>query len=447
MDTSALTGESAPRHCGCGDTVLSGMVVSTGTIEIRVEKEFYDSTVSKILEMVENAAGKKAKTERFITRFSQYYTPIVVILALLMAIIPSLFDGDWSVWISRALNFLVVSCPCALVISVPMSFFMGIGAASRQGVLVKGGNYLELLSKTDTIVFDKTGTLTYGRFSVSNVIPEHRREEILRTAAIAESLSLHPIARSIVEAAGSVDTAGWHMEERAGKGIKAKNNYDTILAGNEQFMHENDICVVATDNVQTIVYVAKNGEYLGCIEIEDTVKEGVADVISVLKIQGINTVMLTGDNEGAAQKVAAQIGIDRCHAKLLPGDKVEIIEQILLHKGSGSVVFVGDGINDAPVLTRADVGIAMGAIGSDAAIEAADIVLMYDRLDSIIEAIKISKETMRIVFENIIFAIGIKLLVLALTPFDLVSVWLAIFADVGVAVIAVLNAMRAGKSR
>lgn len=445
LDTSALTGESMPRHCGPGDEILSGVIVSNGVLEIRAEKAFYDSTVSKILDMVENASGKKAKAEKFITRFARYYTPVVVLLALLQAIVPPLFDGRWTHWVQNAMNFLVVSCPCALVISVPMSFFCGIGAASREGVLVKGGNYLELLAKADLFVFDKTGTLTKGRFEVTQVLPEARRQEILHAAAIAEAGSLHPIAQSILRAAGAAEP-GWSVTEDAGFGVRAEKDGAVILAGNRRMMETHGIAVASPEPLGTVVYVAKNGSLLGTIQISDAVKPDTVSAIAALQAQGVKTMMLTGDHETVAAAVAKQVGVSDYEANLLPGDKVRKVEELLQKKeNSGVLAFVGDGINDAPVLMRADVGIAMGAVGSDAAIEAADVVLMHDRLSSISVARKIAHKTMAIVRQNIVFALGIKLLVLGLTPFGLVSIWLAIFADVGVAILAILNAMRAGK--
>ena len=445
LDTSALTGESMPRPCGPGDAILSGVIVTNGVLEIRVEKAFYDSTVTKILDMVENASGKKARAEKFITRFARYYTPIVVLLAVLQAVIPPLFDGQWVRWIQNAMNFLVVSCPCALVISVPMSFFCGIGAASREGVLVKGGSYLEMLAKADWFVFDKTGTLTKGNFEVTQVLPESRREEILAAAAIAERGSLHPIALSICKAAGEGE-AGWAVTEQAGHGVKAEKDTNVILAGNRRLMESHGITVSACETVGTVVYVAKNGEYLGAIVIADALKTDTVDAIRALHQQGAKTVMLTGDNEVVAAAVAKQVGVSHFEAGLLPGDKVDKVEELLEKKDKNSVLaFAGDGINDAPVLMRADVGIAMGGVGSDAAIEAADVVLMHDRLSAIPVARKIARKAMGIVRQNIVFALGVKLLVLALTPFGLVSIWLAIFADVGVAVLAILNAMRAGR--
>ena len=445
LDTSALTGESMPRPCGPGDAILSGVIVSNGVLEIRVEKAFYDSTVSKILDMVENASGKKARAEKFITRFARYYTPVVVLLAVIQAVVPPLFDGRWIHWIQNAMNFLVVSCPCALVISVPMSFFCGIGAASREGILVKGGSYLELLAKTDTFVFDKTGTLTKGSFAVTQVLPECDRAEILSAAAIAERGSLHPIAQSILKAAGEGEP-GWTLTEQAGHGVRAEKDGSVILAGNRRLMEAHHNAFAQTETAGTVVYVARDGRYLGAIVISDELKPDTAEALAALKAQGARTVMLTGDNEMAAAAVAKQVGVTRYEAGLLPGDKVRKVEELLEQKEKNSVLaFVGDGINEAPVLMRADGGVAMGGVGSDAAIEAADVVLMHDRLSALPVAKRIAQKTMSIVHQNIVFALGIKLLVLALTPFGLVSIWLAIFADVGVAVLAILNAMRAGK--
>ncbi len=442
LDTAALTGESMPRACVPGDAVLSGVISTTGVLEIRVEKGFYDSTVSKILDMVENASGKKAKAEQFITRFARYYTPVVVILAVLLAFVPPIFDGQWVKWIQNALNFLVVSCPCALVISVPMSFFCGIGAASKAGILVKGGSYLELLDKADLFVFDKTGTLTKGSFAVTEVLPAANREAILQAAAIAEAGSTHPIAQSILRAAEHSES-GWELTEQAGFGVAARKGKEVILAGNQRLMENNHISVEAPATIGTVVYVARNGAYLGSIVIADELKE---DTVSAIRDLQANTMMLTGDHEAVAAAVAKQAGVTHYEAGLLPGDKVEKVEALLAKKGKHSVLaFVGDGINDAPVLMRADIGIAMGGIGSDAAIEAADVVLMHDKLSALPVAKRIAGKTMSIVRQNIVFALGIKLLVLALTPFDLVSIWLAIFADVGVAMLAILNAMRAGR--
>lgn len=445
LDTSALTGEAMPRACKPGDHVLSGVIATNGALEIQVEKAFYDSTVSKILDMVENASGKKAKAEKFITRFARYYTPIVVCLALIQALIPPLFDGQWVRWIQNAMNFLVVSCPCALVISVPMSFFCGIGAASREGVLVKGGSYLEQLAKSDIFVFDKTGTLTQGKFSVVRVEPETRRNDVLHAAANAERGSLHPIAQSILQVSGDGEP-GWDIAEEAGHGVIARKNGSIILAGSQRLMQAHKIAVQPLETTGTVVYVAKDGAYLGAIEIADQLKPDTEGTVAALREQGAQTVMLTGDTAGTAAAVAKQVGVDRYEAELLPGDKVLAVEKMLEHKKKNSVLaFAGDGINDAPVLMRADVGIAMGGVGSDAAIEAADVVLMHDRLSAIPVARSIAKKTMKIVYENIAFALAVKLTVLALTPFGLVSIWLAIFADVGVAILAILNAMRAGR--
>lgn len=446
LDTSALTGESAPRYCRPGDEILSGTIVSSGALEIRVEKEFYDSTVSKILDLVENASAQKAVAEKFITKFARLYTPVVVGLALLLALLPPLVDGAWNVWVGRAMNFLVVSCPCALVISVPMSFFAGIGAASSKGVLIKGGSYLELLNRADIFVFDKTGTLTKGEFSVIDVNPSCNKEEILRCAAIAEQMSLHPIARAILRVKDCDDTIGWSIEEKAGHGVCARKNSCEIVAGNENYLKDFGVEIEPAISSGTIVYVAKDGILLGHIEIGDELKADAVSVVSFLGKQKTKTVMLTGDRLEAAQRVAKEVGVDDFRAGLLPGDKVAYVEKLLDEKQKHSVLaFVGDGINDAPVLMRADIGIAMGAIGSDAAIEAADVVLMYDDLSSIVAAKCIARKTMAIVMQNIVFALTVKLMVLALTPFGLVSVWLAIFADVGVAILAILNAMRAGR--
>jgi len=445
LDTSALTGESMPQLCRSGDPILSGVIVTSGELQIRVEKAFYDSTVSKILDMVENASGKKARSEQFITRFSRYYTPTVVIFAVLLAFVPPLLDGQWSAWIQKALNFLVVSCPCALVISVPLTFFSGIGAASRQGVLVKGGNYLEMLSKADIFVFDKTGTLTKGSFEVVQVLPEENRSRILQRAAVAERASLHPIARSICDAADYSET-GWVITEEAGFGVRAEKDGNVLLCGSYRMMKANGISVDVADTEGTAVYVAENGKILGTIIICDTVKPDAALALHTLKDQGAKSIMLTGDREAAAKQIAMQLGVTEYEAQMLPGDKVSHVEALLAKKGQKSVLaFVGDGINDAPVLMRADVGIAMGGIGSDAAIEAADVILMHDRLSALPIARRIAQKTMRIVWQNIVFALGIKLAVLALTPFGIVSIWLAVFADVGVAVLAICNAMRAGR--
>ena len=465
LDCSALTGESAPVSVEAGDAVLSGSINKSDVLRIRTEKPYSDSTVSKILELVENASSKKAKSENFITRFAAIYTPAVVGLAVILAVLPPLIIGYnvpsvWTDWVTRALTFLVVSCPCALVISVPMSFFGGIGAASKHGILVKGGNYLELLGKTDTVVLDKTGTVTKGSFEVVNVFCADgvTREELLETAAAAESFSLHPVARSIVAAAdGFVPRPCASAREIAGRGVCARVGDDEILCGNLLLMAENNVEAQAADEaVGTVVYVAVNGKFAGALEIADAVKEDSASALAELRSQGVKTVMLTGDNRAAAERVAAAVGVDEFRAELLPDQKVEAVEDLLAKRSGGgkrnrnaavggSVAFVGDGINDAPVLSRADVGIAMGGIGSDAAIEAADIVLMNDKLSQIVLARKIAKKTVGIVRQNIVFALLVKVAVLVLAACGIANMWLAVFADVGVAVLAILNAMRALK--
>lgn len=461
LDCSALTGESAPVAVAAGSAALSGAINLSSVIKVRTDKQYEDSTVAKILDLVENASAKKAKSESFITRFAAIYTPAVVICAVLLAVLPPLFLGMrsaavWTDWVTRALTFLVVSCPCALVISVPLSFFGGIGAASRNGVLVKGGNYLELLSKVDTLVFDKTGTVTKGRFEVVAVTGE--REHVLVAAARAERFSAHPIARSIVAAAEAVgyspDADGGIAEELAGRGIIAAVGGAEIVCGNALLFGERGIEFERADGARgTVVYVAENGVYLGAVEIADAVKDDSAAAIAELKALGIKTVMLTGDRGAAAKAVAAEVGVDEVHAELLPADKVTEVEKLIAAgdriggkskkgKRRNAVAFVGDGINDAPVLSRADVGIAMGAIGSDAAIEAADVVLMNDRLSQIPFARRIAKRTVGIVMQNIIFALAVKAATLVLAACGIADMWLAVFADVGVAVLAILNAMR-----
>lgn len=452
LDTSALTGESALRTATEGDEVISGCVNLSGTLTVRVEKPYADSTVSRILELVENAADKKARTESFITRFARYYTPIVVGLAVLIAIIPPLLVGGWSDWILRGLTFLVVSCPCALVISVPLSFFGGIGGASKLGILIKGSNYLEALSQVDAVVFDKTGTLTSGTFAVTDIVPVMgmSEEQLLEYAAHAEALSNHPIALSIQKEYGR-DIQMERItdsEELSGHGVKVVADGRIILAGNEKLMYLNDIQMDTKELIGTQVHVAVDGEYAGVVVIGDTVKADSAEAIRDLHAEGVSrTIMLTGDRTAVAEAVARDLGVDEVHAELLPQDKVSIIESLLAPEGSkdkhGKVAFVGDGINDAPVLMRADVGIAMGAMGSDAAIEAADIVLMDDRPTQIARALKVARKTMRIVWQNIVFALGIKFAVLILAAFGIANMWMAVFADVGVAVLAILNAMRA----
>ena len=487
IDTAALTGESVPRTARPGDEVISGCVNLTAKLVVRATKPFEDSTVSRILELVENAAEKKARTENFITRFARVYTPIVVGVAAVLAIVPPLlFGGQWSDWILRGLTFLVVSCPCALVISVPLSFFGGIGGASRLGILVKGSNYLEALGSTETVVFDKTGTLTDGTFSVTELIgaPGVSEAELADIAAAAETFSTHPIAQSVrayrdsltTDArpdsdndanlaqpdsdstttgarpdSGSITTAERvrDVREISGQGVEAVVDGRNVLVGNGKLMAAHDIAFTATDVPGTVLYVAADGTYLGAIVIADTVKPDAARAIADLRAAGVKkTVMLTGDRTPVARAVAAELGIDEVHAELLPQDKVAEVEALLAQterdtNGKGKLAFVGDGINDAPVLTRADIGIAMGAMGSDAAIEAADIVLMNDDPDDIARAIHLARRTMGIVWQNIVFALGVKFAVLVLAAFGIANMWMAVFADVGVAVIAILNAMRA----
>lgn len=453
IDTAALTGESLPREVAPGDAVVSGCVNMSGVLRIRTTKEFGESTATKILEIVENSSAVKAKSERFITRFARYYTPTVVFAALALALIPPLFTGfDFVPWITRALTFLVVSCPCALVISVPMSFFGGIGGASKRGILVKGANYLEALASVGTAVFDKTGTLTKGSFSVTEIRPAMvtNAKEVLWIAAHAECYSTHPIAVSLRKCFGEpIDHARVSsVEELPGRGVRATFDGSEIrYVGNAALMQELGVHYpeFGEDAVGTVVYVATDRLCLGCITIADEPKEDAAEAISALKRLGVrHTVMLTGDRRSVAEDVAGRLGVTSVYAELLPADKVRIVERLLAEKtDKETLAFVGDGINDAPVLARADVGIAMGAFGSDAAIEAADVVLMDDKPTRIVEAITIARKTVRIVRQNIAFAIGIKVLVMALAAFGVASLWLAVFADVGVAVIAILNAMRA----
>ena len=452
IDTSALTGESAPREAEPGSELLSGCINLNGTLRLRVTKEFGESTVSKILDMVENASEKKAKAEDFITRFAKYYTPSVVFAALALAVIPPLFLGDWSVWVSRAMSFLVISCPCALVISVPLSYFGGIGGASKAGILVKGSNYLEALSRAEVVVFDKTGTLTKGNFVLSEQAPAEgvAAQELLEYAALAESYSTHPIAQSIRAAYGKeLDLSRVQdVKEISGKGVLAQIDGAQIAAGNAKLMEEQcQSGYIPAETVGSVVYLAKEGRYLGHLTIRDELKEDAAQAIADLKAAGVKqTVMLTGDAKAVAEDVAGKLGMDAVYAELLPLDKVQKVEQLLEQKsGKGKLVFVGDGINDAPVLTRADIGIAMSALGSDAAIEAADIVLMTDAPSKISQAIRISRRTHRIVMQNIIFALGVKGIALVLGAFGLIHMLAAVFADVGVSVIAIINAMRAMK--
>ena len=449
LDTAALTGESLPREIEPGDDVISGCINQSGLLRVRVTKVFGESTVAKILNLVENSSSKKAKAENFITKFARYYTPCVVIGALLLAVLPPLFfGGEWSDWVHRALIFLVISCPCALVISVPLSFFGGIGGASKCGVLVKGGNYMEVLAKTDIVVFDKTGTLTKGVFNVTAIHPDTVSEaQLLELAALAESYSDHPISRSLKDAYNQeIDTARvGEVEEVAGRGVRAKVDGKLVCVGNDKLMDERGVAWHPCHHIGTTVHVEVDGLYAGHIVISDEIKADAPDAIRALKEQGVQkTVMLTGDAKAVGESVAAQLGIDKVYTQLLPADKVARVEELLSQKAPKSrLAFVGDGINDAPVLSRADIGIAMGAMGSDAAIEAADIVLMDDKPSKIAAAIEIAKKTLRIVRQNIIFALAVKALVLILGAFGMANMWEAVFADVGVSVIAILNAMRA----
>ncbi|WP_302633275.1 heavy metal translocating P-type ATPase [uncultured Clostridium sp.] len=449
IDTSVLTGESVPRKIVPNDEILSGGINTSGLLKVKVTKKFGESTVSRILEMVENAASKKADTEKFITKFAKVYTPIVVVLAILIAVIPSIFikDALFSTWIYRALVFLVVSCPCALVVSVPLGFFAGIGGASKKGVLVKGSNYLELLKDLETVVFDKTGTLTEGVFSVTEINTNGiDKEKLIEVAAMAESFSNHPIAISIIKEYGKeVDKEVIKAyKEILGRGIKAVINNEEVLVGNSKLMNEFNILYNEVDSIGTVVYCAMNGEFKGSIVISDKIKENTAEALINLKKAGVKkTVMLTGDNKKTAYKVGKKINIDEIHSELLPLDKVREVEELLKRSNkNGKLAFVGDGVNDAPVLARADIGIAMGGIGSDAAIEAADIVLMKDDINALVDAINISKKTNKILWQNIVFALGIKILVMVLGTFGIANMWTAVFADVGVTIIAIINSTR-----
>ena len=450
IDTSALTGESVPREVEVGSDILSGCININGVITAEVTKEFGESTVSKILDLVENASSKKSNSEQFITKFARYYTPVVVIIAVFLAIIPPLvIDGaTFSDWIYRALAFLVVSCPCALVISIPLSFFGGIGGASKKGVLVKGSNYLEALAETEIVVFDKTGTLTKGVFNVQEIHPEGvSKEEVLELTAHAESYSNHPISLSLKRAYSKEIDNGRisDVEEISGHGVIATVGGKKVMVGNIKLMKMMDIPYFKGELIGTIVHVAVNNKYIGYIVIADEVKEDSAQAIKELKAANIKqTVMLTGDNKSIGSKVAKELGLDKVYAELLPADKVEKLEELFSQKSKkGKLAFVGDGINDAPVLARADIGIAMGGLGSDAAIEAADVVIMTDEPSKIATTMKISKKTLKIAHQNIVFAIGIKIIVLILSAFGITTMWAAIFADVGVTIIAVLNAFRA----
>ena len=455
LDTAALTGESVPRRAAAGDAVISGCVNGEGTLRVRVTREYEDSTVAKILDLVENSSSRKARLENFITRFARYYTPIVTVGAVVLAIVPPLFGWmPWSSSVRRACNFLIVSCPCALVISVPLGFFGGIGAASKIGVLVKGSNYLEAAAGMTTVVMDKTGTLTKGEFKVQKVLPANgfTKEELLEMAAYGEALSTHPIAQSIRTAYGKNPDSSRLSDssETAGHGVKIRLDGRQLMIGNSKLMESAHVAYAECKENGTIVYVSLDGKFAGAIVISDTVKEGAADAVAAMKKAGIRrTVMLTGDRKSTADAVASGLGIDEVHAELLPGDKVGCVEKLLgeLSGTKNKLGFVGDGINDAPVLMRADVGIAMGSLGSDAAIEAADIVLMDDDIAKIPAIIRIARKTLRIVKSNVFFAITVKLLILLLSVFGLASMWAAVFADVGVAVICILNSMRALKVR
>lgn len=450
LDTAALTGESLPRDVAPGVEIVSGCINLTGLLRAEVTRPYDQSTVAKILELVETSTTKKAKAENFITKFARYYTPAVVFSAIALAVIPPLFGlGTFGLWFHRALTFLVVSCPCALVISIPLSFFGGIGGASRQGILIKGGNYLEALANAGIAVFDKTGTLTQGAFSVTQICPDGiSNEAFLSLAATAEQFSDHPISRSIRAAVGTVDAAPAEVQEIAGEGIIAHADSRTILAGNGTLMAHHSISCPSVSAPGTVVHVAADGVYRGYLVAEDEIKPTSLQALRQLKQSGIRkTVLLTGDSPTVGEAVGKKLGLDEVHAGLLPADKVEKLEQLLRAKqGNEQLIFVGDGINDAPVLARADIGVAMGAMGSDAAIEAADIVLMDDDLTKLSKAVSIARKTKSIVTQNIVFALGVKFLVLALTPFGLSNMWIAVFADVGVAIIAILNAGRTLKA-
>ena len=457
FDTSALTGEAIPRTFEIGDEILSGFINTTNLVEIEVTKSFENSTISKILDLVQNASSKKSKTENFITKFARFYTPAVVIIALLIAILPMIFvkDAQFSTWLYRALIFLVVSCPCALVVSIPLGFFGGIGGASKNGILIKGANYLEALNNLETVVFDKTGTLTKGKFKVSEINVQnskYTKDDLLKYAAIAESFSNHPIAQSIVleyeknnKKLEKTDSSEFEFEEIAGHGVKVKYENNEILAGNLKLLKKENIEAAEKDAVGTVVYVAKDGKYLGNLIIADEIKEDAKKTIEELNNLGIkNVVMLTGDNRKIGENVASKLNISKVFTDLLPLGKVEKMEEFLKNKSTnGKVLFVGDGINDAPVLARADIGVAMGGVGSDAAIEAADMIIMNDEPSKIVTALKIAKKTKKIVWQNIIFALGVKIIILVMGALGFATMWEAVFGDVGVALIAILNATRA----
>lgn len=448
LDTTALTGESVPRKITAGQEIFSGCVNGSGTLRVRVTKEFENSTVAKILELVENAGSKKAKTENFITKFAKYYTPVVTIGAVLLALLPPLITGDsFGEWLEKACIFLVVSCPCALVISVPLGFFGGIGAASKIGVLVKGSNFLEAMAEVTTVVFDKTGTLTKGEFKVSRILPEGMTsEELLEVAALGEAYSNHPIGEALKEAYKTEPDLSRVAEatELAGYGIRVLVDKREVFLGNEKLMRQQNISYSPAESGGTVVYVAKDGKFAGSIVISDRIKEGAKEALETMREAGIRrTVMLTGDRREAAEEIAKTLSLDEVHAELLPGDKVTRVEELLLQQtAKEKLAFVGDGINDAPVLTRADIGIAMGSMGADAAIEAADIVLMDDKVEKIAAVVEISRKTLRIVKQNIVFALVIKVGVLVLGALGMATMWEAVFADVGVSVLAILNSMR-----
>lgn len=444
IDVKALTGESIPVEVSEGDEILSGSINSTGVIRVQTTSEYADSTVARILELAENAADKKAKTENFITRFAVVYTPIVVILAVIVAIIPSLFTGEWMRWIYTALNFLVVSCPCAVVVSVPMAFFCGIGAASRCGLLLKGSNFVELLAKSNVYAMDKTGTVTKGEFSVAEVLPENNRDEVLELAGIAESGSRHPIALAIRQAANVTGgTDGWEIKEISGKGSVATCGEDVIVVGNAKLMADYNVVFDECESIGSIVYVAKNGVYKGVIFVRDLIKEGAVEAIAGLKKSGAKTVILTGDNAKTAAAVAKETGVDEFRAELLPSGKVDEIEKLLENKNKGDVLaYLGDGINDAPALVRADVGIAMGGIGSDSAVEAADAVLMNGDLRMLGKAVGVCRKTLRIVKENIVLSLFVKVGIMVLSLLGTGNMWLSVVGDVGVAIMAIINSLR-----
>ena len=452
LDTRALTGESVPRMAHEGDTVLSGCIALDGVLSVRVEKTFGESTASKIIRLVEDAADRKTPAERFITRFARYYTPAVVIAAVLLAVVPSLITGNWAVWIHRALTFLVISCPCALVISIPLAVFGGLGAASRAGVLIKGGNFLEALNRVHTVVYDKTGTLTEGSFSVRKVIPADgfTEEDVLQYAAAAESFSTHPIARSIIEAAGESDRAVSDAHAISGKGVTATVDGKPVAVGNAKLMDSLHLAVEAPETAGTLAFVAIGGRYAGCIVIADALKADSKRTVETLKTLGISRqIMLTGDAKAVGEAVAKELDLDGVSSELLPDQKLEAVEQLYetLPKG-GTLLFVGDGINDAPVLARADVGVAMGGLGSDAAIEAADAIIPADNPAKLVDAIRIARKTHRITVQNIVFALGMKSIFLALGALGIANLWIAVFGDVGVMLLAVLNALRVlGKTK